>query len=145
MSTGVKVSSVGASVDETLVAKPTLEVVVAQDFVSICTPVASVVTSEIRKLMVQLAPIFLEGTSVPPSSSESAPTTVMETKSASASAKPTPVMNILEGLIIDMVNQFFSMMKYCTELVLSRRNSFKFMQSLLKNHVENIRKVRGSD
>ena len=44
-----------------------------------------------------------------------------------------------------MIDQLFSMMKYCNELVFSGRNSFKFVQSLLENHVENIRKVWGSD
>jgi len=35
----------------------------------------------------------------------------------SAPAKPEPVVHILESLVIHMIDQFFSMMTYCTELV----------------------------
>ena len=59
MSTGAKDSSIIASVDETLVARPTLEVTKAQDSTSIPTPKAPVVTVEMRHLMAQLASIFL--------------------------------------------------------------------------------------
>ena len=44
-----------------------------------------------------------------------------------------------------MIEQFFTMMKYCTELLLSGRNSFEFAQTLLENQVENIRQIGGSD
>ena len=44
-----------------------------------------------------------------------------------------------------MIDQFFSMMKYYTKLVRSRWSFFEFMRSLLENHIENIRKVGGSD
>ena len=43
-----------------------------------------------------------------------------------------------------MIDQFLSMMKYCTELVLSGWSSFEFVQSLLENYIKNIRKVGSS-
>ena len=44
-----------------------------------------------------------------------------------------------------MVQQFFTFMKSCIELVLSRRSYFKFAQMLLENQIENIRHTRSSD
>ena len=37
------------------------------------------------------------------------------------------------------------MMTYCTDLILSRRTPFEFVWPLLENHIENIRKIGGSD
>ena len=44
-----------------------------------------------------------------------------------------------------MVKQFFTMMKYCSELVLTRWSSFEFTRSLLENQIENIRQTGSSD
>jgi len=93
---------------------------------------ASVVTSEMRELLVQLAPTIMGVTSAPPLSSESGPTIIVET------AKPVLIVDILKDLILRMIDQIFSMMTYCTELVLSGRTSFELMWPLLENHVENI-------
>ena len=112
----------------------------AQDFTSIPTPEALVVTLEMKQLMIQLVSVFLGEASVPPSSFESAHAPVVETGSASAPARPTPAVDILEGLITHMINQFLSMIKYCTELVLFEQSSFEFVRSLLENHIENIEK-----
>ena len=79
-------SSVGAPTDEALVAKPTLGVAVVQGFASISTSEAPVVTSDMRQLMVQLAPVFLGGTRILLPSSESTSSTIVETRSASALA-----------------------------------------------------------
>jgi len=38
----------------------------------------------------------------------------------SASAKPAPIVDILKDLIHHMIDQLFSMLSYCTELVLYR-------------------------
>ena len=75
---------------------------------------------------------------MPPSTSESVPTTVVETGSMSAPAKLALVVDILEDLILHMIDWFFSTMTYCTELVLSRHIPYEFVQLLLENHVENI-------
>ena len=42
---------------------------------------------------------------------------VVETGSESTPPVPTPAMDILEGLSLQMVRQFFTTMEYCTELV----------------------------
>ena len=98
-----------------------------------------------REFLVQLAPAIMGVTSAPPLFFESVLATTVEIVSMSALAKPAPVVDILENLIIHMIDQFFSMMAYCTELVLSERTSFEFVRPLLENHVENIQKVGGSD
>jgi len=95
--------------------------------------------------MVQQAPRFLVGTNAPPPSFESGPTTVIETGSASAPARPTPALDIMEGLITRVIDQFLSIMEYCTELVLFGQSFFEFVRSLLENHIENIQKVEGSE
>jgi len=145
ISTGVKDNFVTALVEEALVAKPTLEVAIAQDSTFISTSDAPVVTSEIRQIIVQLAPIFLGGTSVPLPSSKSALAVIVEKGSASALARPGLGVNILEGLITYVINQFLSMMKYSTKLVFFGHSCFEFVQLLLENHIENIRKVGGFD
>ena len=68
----------------------------------------------------------------------------METGSISTLAKPARVVDILGDLTLHMMNQFFSMITYYTNLVLSEHTPFEFMQPLLENHVENIQKIRGS-
>ena len=83
--------------------------------------------------------------SAPSLTFDSAPTTVVETGSMSVPAKPALIVEILKDLILYMIDQFFSMMTYYIELVLSRRTPFEFMWPLLENHIENIRKVRGSN
>ena len=60
-------------------------------------------------------------------------------------AKPARVVDILGDLTLHMMNQFFSMITFYTNLVFSGRTPFEFMQPLLENHVENIQKIRGSD
>jgi len=104
--------------DETLVARSTLEVTVTLDSTSIPTPESPMVTLEIRQLMIQLALVFFRGASVPHSSSESMSATIMETGSTSYPARLTPAADILEGLITQVIDQFLSVMEHCTKLVL---------------------------
>ena len=70
---------------------------------------------------------------------------VVETGSGSTLPVLTLAMDILEELSLQMVKQFFIIMEYCTELVLSRRSSFEFVRTLLENQVKNIWQTGGSD
>ena len=54
-------------------------------------------------------------------------------------------MNILEGLVTRMIDQFLFMIEYCTDLVFTGQSFFDFVWSLLYNHVENIKKVGGAE
>ena len=63
----------------------------------------------------------------------------------STPAKPAPIVDILEDLILYMIDQLFSIMTYCTKLELSGRTLFEFVQPLLKINVEDIKKIRGSN
>jgi len=103
------------------------------------------VTSEMRELMVQLAPVLLRGTSAPPPLYESTTTTIVETGSGSALPLSAPVTDIMKKLTLQIVGQFFVTIKYCIELVLSGRSPFEFVRSLLENQIENIRQTGGSD
>jgi len=93
-----------------------------------------------KEILVQLAPALIGVTSTPSSTFESVPTTIVETWSMSTPAKPASVVDILEDLIFHMIDQFFLMMIYCTELVLSGCIPFEFMGPLLENHVEKSEK-----
>ena len=84
MSTGAEEGS--AASRETLVAYPSLEVSTTQDSTRTSISEALVVTSEMRKLLIQLALAILGVPSAPPSSSESAPATVLETWSMNTPA-----------------------------------------------------------
>ena len=53
-------------------------------------------------------------------------------------------MVILKELTLQMIEQFFTTMKYCIELVLTRRCFFEFVRSLLENQIENIQQTGGS-
>jgi len=63
-------------------------------------PEAPVVTSEMRQLLNQLAPVLLGGTSAPPSTSESTSVTIVETGLGSAPPEPISAMDILEELTL---------------------------------------------
>ena len=54
-------------------------------------------------------------------------------------------MDIMEELAHQMVQQFFTFMRSCIELVLSRRSSYKFARMLLENQIENIRHTGSSE
>ena len=113
--------------------------IASQKITTISTSETLVVTSEMRELMVQLTPILLGETNALPPPHESTTTTTVETGSGSALQVPTPVTDIMEELTLQIVGQFFVMMKYCIELVLSGRSPFEFMRSLLENQIENIK------
>ena len=102
------------------------------------------VTSEMRELMVQLAPILLEGMNAP-SSYESTTSNIVKTRSKSALPMLTPVTDIMKELTLQIVGQFFVTIKYCIELVLSGRSTFEFVRSLLENQIENIKQTRRFD
>ena len=61
----------------------------------------------------------------------------------SVPAQPAPIVDNLEDLVLHVIDQFFSSMTCCTELVLSKRTSFEFVRPLLENHVESIQKIGG--
>jgi len=48
----------------------------------------------------------------------------------------------MEELAHQMVQQFFTSMKSCIELVLFRRSSFEFARMLLENQIENIYHIK---
>jgi len=54
-------------------------------------------------------------------------------------------VTILEGLITRVIDQFLSMMEYCTDLVFTGQSSFDFVWLLLDNRVDNIKKVGGAE
>jgi len=95
--------------------------------------------------MVQLASVLLEETSAPPPPCKSTTMTIARTESGSAPLVPMPVTDIMEELTLQIVGQFFVMMRYCIELILSGRSPFEFVQSLLENQIENIKQTGGSD
>ena len=130
--TSAKDIPVEASAEKALTVKPILEAA-TQEAITIFDPEALVVTSEMRQLLTQVAPIFLGGTSAPALTSESISIMNVETGLGSAHPVLTPAMNILEELTLQMVEQFFTTIKYCTELVLSGRSSFEFAQTFLEN------------
>jgi len=88
-----------------------------QETLTIPTSETLVVTLEMRELMVKLALILLREMNAPPPPYESTTTTVAETESALQ--VPTPVIDIMDELTLQIVGQFFMTMKYCIELVLS--------------------------
>jgi len=58
--------------------------------------------------------------------------TIIEKRSGSASTELTPAMDIMKELAHQMVQQFFTSMMSCIELVLSERSSFEFSRMLFK-------------
>jgi len=54
-------------------------------------------------------------------------------------------MDIMEELAHQMVQQFFTSMKSCIELVLSEKSSFEFTRMLLESQIENIRHTGSSE
>jgi len=76
-----------------------------------------------------------------PSTFDRVSSTVVEIGSGSIPPVPTPAMDILEELSLQIVRQFFTTMEYYTELVLSGRRSFKLVRILLENQVKNIRQT----
>ena len=82
-------------IDRAPMVKSTLEVA-TQEVTTILTSEALVVTSEMRKLMVQLALVLLEEMSASSPLYESTITTIMETGSGSAPPVLTPVTDIKE-------------------------------------------------
>jgi len=65
--------------------------------------------------------------------------TIIERGSGRAPIELVPAMDIMEELAHQMVQQFFTSMSSCIELVLFGRNSFEFARMLLENQIENIR------
>jgi len=78
---GAEDSSVKATARKALAVKPVLEVATTQEAVIAPTPESPVVTSEMRQLLTQLAPVLLGGISAPPLVSESTFVTIIETGS----------------------------------------------------------------
>jgi len=64
---------------------------------------------------------------------------VIEMGSESALAGSSPTTDFMEELAHQMMQQFFTFMKSCIELVLFGGSSFEFAQMLLENQIKNIR------
>ena len=80
-------------------AKSTLEVT-TQEVATFSTSEVPVVTSEMRKLLVQLAVVLLRETNTPPPPYENTITIIIETRSGSALPVTTPVMDTIEELTL---------------------------------------------
>ena len=72
-------------------------------------------------------PLIGTGVENIPSTSDRVSITIIETRLGSALPVPTPAIDILEELSLQMVRYFFTTIKYCTELVLSEGSSFEFV------------------
>ena len=112
-------------------------------------------TPKVSQLMIKLAPVLIGGANVSTVAADttsssltfakSAPSTIVSSRLSNTPVRLTPVVNILEGLIIWVIDQFLFMIDYCTDLVLTGQSSFDFVWSLLDNHAENIKKVGGTE
>ena len=91
--------------------EPVLKIAI-QEAITVPNLEAPAVISEIRQLRTQPAPAFLGGISVPPSTAESISIAIVETGLGNTPLVPTLAMDILEELSLQMVKQFFIMMKY---------------------------------
>ena len=111
-----------------------------------------VMTPEVRQLVIKLAPVLTGGasastavagtTSSPLTSTESAPATIVSSRPPNTPVRLTSsVVNILEGLITWVIDQFLFMIEYCTDLM---PTSFDFVRSLLDNYVEKYSEGRGN-
>jgi len=118
--------------------------------------VAAPVASEVTTITVSEVPITTSALTEPavgfvsaPSKMASASTniicTTIERGSESASTELAPAMDIMKELAHQMVQQFFTSMRSCIELVLSGRCSVKFSRMLLENQIENIRHTGSSE
>ena len=63
---------------------------------------------------------------------------VIEMGSGSAPAGSSPATDIMEEIARQMVQKFFTSMRSCIDLILSRGSSFEFARILLENQLENI-------
>ena len=112
--------SIQVPVDRAFMVQSTLEVTTLKATI-ISSSKALVVTLEMRQLMVQLVPVLLGETSTSHPPYERTITTIEEIGSGSAppAPAPAPIIDIMEELTLQIVEQFFVMMKYCIEQVLS--------------------------
>ena len=63
-------------------------------------------------------PLMDTGVEAIPPTSDHVSIAIIETRSGGTPLVPTPAMDTLEELSLQMVRQFFTTMDYCTELVL---------------------------
>ena len=105
--------------------------VASQEVMTILTSKVLEVTSKMRELMVQLAPVLLGGMSVTPPPREGTTTIITEIGSRSALPVLALITDIMEELTHQIVGQFFVTMWYCIELILSGWSPFEFVRSLL--------------
>ena len=71
--------------------------------------------------------------STPSSASTGTIHAIVETGPGSALAESTLTMDIMEELALQVIQQFFTTMKSCIELVLFGSSSFEFTRTLLEN------------
>ena len=106
--------------------------------------VPAVVVSEATTITVPEVPVTTSALIEPVASVISAPSemapastdivcTIIERGSGSASTELALTMDIIEELAHQMVQQFFTSMKSCIELVFLGKSSFEFSRMLLKN------------
>jgi len=118
--------------------------------------IAALVASEATTITVPEVPAMTSVLTEPAAGLVSAPSelasasvdiicTTIERRSGSVPTELAPAMDIMEELAHQMVQQFFTSMRFCIELVLSRRSFFEFARMLLKNQIENIRHTGSSE
>jgi len=123
--TRVGESSTQASAEATPATTSAVEVI-APTVTTIMTPKVPIVTSVMIELLTGLAPVLLGELSAPPSASTSTVHAIMEMGSGSALAEAPLAMDIIEELALQMIQQFFTTIKSCIELVLFGHSSFEF-------------------
>jgi len=145
-SSGAKESLIATLVDGTSMATSAPETAIIK---------ALVTTLEIGQLVLKLTPVLTEEASasiaaartmsLSPTLAASTPTTVVSSSLPSTPARSSPIVNILEGLITWVIDQYLFMMEFCIDLVLIGQSFFDLVRSLLDYHVENIKKVGGTE
>ena len=78
-----------------------------------------------------------------PARDELIPRPVIERGSGSTSARSSPASDIMGELARQVMQQFFTSMRSCIDLILSGGSSFEFAQVLLGNLIENISHTEG--
>ena len=107
---------------------------VAVETTTITVPEVLATTSASKEPVVGLIPALVELALVFVDTTR----TIIEREFRSTSAGLSPATDIMEELAHQMVQQFFTSMKSCIELVRSWGSSFEFTRMLLENQIENI-------
>jgi len=134
--------SVESSMEKAFPVKPILKAA-TQETIIVSNPEAPLVTSEMRQLLAQLTPAE---THTPPLAPwEHSCYCRRDGIQKCSCGDNNNNYGYLEELTLQMIEQFFTTMTYCSKLVLFGWSPFKFTWSLLENQIENIRQTGGSD